>query len=56
MVLKVCSALLASAKTITVVVGGNGTTKDASLIFQPQEVKADVGDFVVFNCTSCFAR
>ena len=51
-VFKLSSALLASAKTVTVVVGGNGTTQDASLIFQPQEVNADVGDFVVFNCTS----
>ncbi|KAF9652819.1 hypothetical protein BDM02DRAFT_2631056 [Thelephora ganbajun] len=47
-----CSALLASAKTMTIVVGGNGTNKDASLIFQPQEVKAAVGDFVVFNFTN----
>ena len=46
------SVLLASAKTITIVVGGNGTTQDASKIFQPQEVTAAVGDFVVFNCTS----
>jgi len=46
------SALLASAKTVTVVVGGNGTTQDASLIFQPQEVQADVGDFVQFNFTN----
>jgi len=46
------SALLASAKTVTVVVGGNGTTQDPSLIFQPQEVTADVGDFVVFNFTN----
>jgi len=51
-VFKLSSALLASAKTVTIVVGGNGTTQDASLIFQPQEVQADVGDFVVFNCTS----
>jgi len=47
-----CSALVASAKTITIVVGGNGTTQDASLIFQPQEVTANVGDFVVFNFTN----
>jgi len=46
------SALLASAKTVTIVVGGNGTKQDASLIFQPQEVKADVGDIVVFNFTN----
>ena len=46
------STLLASAKTITIVVGGNGTNMDASLIFQPQEVKAAVGDIVVFNCMS----
>jgi len=51
-VLKLSSALLASAKTVTIVVGGNGTAQDPSLIFQPQEIKADVGDFVVFNCTS----
>lgn len=47
-----CSALLASAATITVTVGGNGTNKDASLIFQPQEVKAAVWDMVVFNFTN----
>jgi len=46
------SALLASAKLVTVVVGGNGTNQDPSLIFQPQEVQADVGDFVVFNFTN----
>ena len=46
------SVLSTSAKTVTIVVGGNGTTQDASLIFQPQEVTADVGDSVVFNCTS----
>ena len=51
-VLKLSSALLAPAKTVTILVGGNGTTQDPSLIFQPQEVKADVGDFVVFNCAS----
>jgi len=46
------SVLLASAKTITIVVGGNGTTQDPSMIFQPQEVTAAVGDFVVFNFTN----
>jgi len=46
------SAVLVSAKNITIVVGGNGTTQDASLIFQPQEVQADVGDFVIFNFTN----
>jgi len=46
------SVLLASAKTITIVVGGNGTNQDASLIFKPQEVKAAVGDIVVFNFTN----
>lgn len=46
------STLLASTKTVTVVVGGNGTNQDASLIFQPQEVTAAIGDIVVFNCTS----
>lgn len=45
------SVVLVSAKTVTIVVGGNGTTQDASLIFQPQEVTAQAGDFVVFNCT-----
>lgn len=44
-------ALLALAETITIVVGGNGTNQNPSLIFQPQEVKAAVGDIVVFNCT-----
>lgn len=53
---QVFSALLASAETITIVVGGNGTNQDASLIFQPQEVKAAVGDIVVFNCTSAVMR
>lgn len=47
-----CSTLLAYAKTINIVVGGNGTNQDASLIFQPQEVKAAVGDIVVFNFTN----
>lgn len=50
------SALPAFAKTVTIVVGGNGTNLDASLIFQPQEVKAAVGDIVVFNCTSAVVR
>jgi len=48
----ILSVLLASAKTVTIVVGGNGTVQDASLIFQPQEVKAAVGDVVVFNFTN----
>jgi len=32
--------------------GGNGTNSDASLIFHPQEVKAAIGDIVVFNFTN----
>jgi hypothetical protein len=51
-VLQLSFTLLASAETITIVVGGNGTNNNAGLIFQPQEVKAAIGDIVVFNCTS----
>ena len=57
--------MLRSTKTITILVGGNGTNKDPTMIFQPQEIRADVGNLVVFNCasascappsSSCFAQ
>ncbi|EIN06559.1 hypothetical protein PUNSTDRAFT_53989 [Punctularia strigosozonata HHB-11173 SS5] len=41
---------LASAKDIVITVGGN-TTTNASLVFQPQEVHATLGDTVIFNFT-----
>lgn len=55
-VFQLCNALLVSGEIMTIVVGGNGTNQDASLIFQPQQVKAAVGDTVVFNCTSAIVR
>jgi len=52
LLISLCSALLVSAKTVTILVGTNGSTQDASLIFNPKEVTADVGDFVSFNFTN----
>ena len=38
-----------SAKQIVITVGGN-TTNNASAVFQPAEVTANIGDVVFFNC------
>ena len=38
-----------SAKQIVITVGGN-TTNNASAVFQPAEVVANIGDVVFFNC------
>ncbi|OCH90589.1 hypothetical protein OBBRIDRAFT_793143 [Obba rivulosa] len=48
----VVASLLAavSAKNIIITVGGN-TTTNGSLVFQPQEVHAELGDAVIFNFT-----
>ncbi|EPQ55156.1 hypothetical protein GLOTRDRAFT_111142 [Gloeophyllum trabeum ATCC 11539] len=44
------AASAASAANIVITVGGN-TTSNASLVFQPQRVTAQVGDTVIFNFT-----
>jgi plastocyanin len=42
---------LVSAKDIIITVGGN-TTSDPGMVFDPQEVKAVLGDTVIFNFTN----
>ncbi|KZT21037.1 hypothetical protein NEOLEDRAFT_1121587, partial [Neolentinus lepideus HHB14362 ss-1] len=44
------AATVASAADIVITVGGN-TTSNASLVFQPQRVVAQLGDTVIFNFT-----
>ncbi|EMD32920.1 hypothetical protein CERSUDRAFT_35825, partial [Gelatoporia subvermispora B] len=44
------AAAVVSAKNIIITVGGN-TTTNGSLVFQPQEVHAVLGDTVIFNFT-----
>ncbi|KAI0669605.1 hypothetical protein C8Q78DRAFT_188429 [Trametes maxima] len=44
------SVAVASAKQIVITVGGN-TTNNASTVFQPAEVSANIGDVVFFNFT-----
>lgn len=40
-----------SAKNIFVQVGGN-TTDNATMVFQPAQISANLNDIVIFNCTS----
>jgi len=44
------STSAAPAKTVVITVGGN-TTANSSLVFQPEQVYANVGDTVYFNFT-----
>ncbi|KAI0645159.1 hypothetical protein C8Q79DRAFT_927401 [Trametes meyenii] len=44
------AAAVASAKQIVITVGGN-TTDNATTVFQPAEVTANIGDVVFFNFT-----
>lgn len=43
------AASLANAARIQVLIGANKTA-NASQIFQPQQIRAQAGDVVVFNC------
>ncbi|KAI0369037.1 hypothetical protein BV20DRAFT_423789 [Pilatotrama ljubarskyi] len=46
------AVVAASAKQVVITVGGNTTADNATGVFQPAEVRANIGDVVFFNFTS----